>query len=602
MTSGSEDLVLKISADTTDVARGLKPMERALDNLEQDVKDLDGTQLELSVKDQALNRARQRIDELRNKIAQDVILGVSTKDAERELSKLQTTVKRLTDTPAKVDVEVDSHKEELADALEGVDSLREGALGLGQALGEANGSMTGFANIAHEMVPALADLNQTMIAMKLRNEAMGQSFGRLGRSVSAVTGFMAGPWGLAVAAGAGLLQGFAAKADAADQATKSLSESIDYQTGAYDRNNRALAAKMLTGQDYFKQGKDLLDIGQAYAISTEDMTSALLGNDEALARVTKGFDDYAAAHKAAAPFVKGFKDDFLELVETNKSTAAEQGRVNRAIGETGQALNETGPELKTQVSYWDMYNTELRDAQKELDDIVAGLDILNGRFADAREATSRYEEGMDNLREALKQTNNTMNLSTDRGRANDALIRTQAKNIDDLARARLRDMETSGESSSKILADYKSQRDQLIVMADKLGLSGAAAKAYVDKLLATPKVVKTQVEQEGAEEAGKEIDDAARDRNTFINVKVIPNLERYNQLPQRIRDAISGNGSINFSAAAPAPAPMPAGGPSTVFLQPRIFLDSRPVRAAMRSDVETVVASTMAATRTRGRM
>ena len=202
MAAGSEALVLKVSADTSEVASGLAPMTKALDTLAHEadaaadeLRQLDAVDVKLSVRDEALAKARSDIERLRNEIAHGITMGLDTKGAQRELSQLESAVRKLADKPERVEMEVEVDKEALATAVEGVDSLREGALGLGEAVGALDGTLVSFGQVMRETVPALADLNQTMAAMKLRNEAAGRSFGVLGRSVSAVTGVMAGPWG-----------------------------------------------------------------------------------------------------------------------------------------------------------------------------------------------------------------------------------------------------------------------------------------------------------------------------------------------------------------------------------------------------------------------
>src|SRR4029079_8141885 len=231
-----DDLILRVTADTSNVAAGLKPMTNALDALghnaeaaEADLKALSGMKVAPDVRTEAIDKARADINRLRDEVAHGVTMGLDTRAAQREISQLESAVRRLADKPETVEVDVHVDKEAMADALEGVDSLREGALGLGEAIGSVDGTLTGFANIARETVPALADLNQTMGALRLRNEAAGRSFARLGRAVSAVTGVMAGPWGLAIAAGVGLLSGWASSQDSAADATDDFTDSINYQ-------------------------------------------------------------------------------------------------------------------------------------------------------------------------------------------------------------------------------------------------------------------------------------------------------------------------------------------------------------------------------------
>jgi len=618
-----DDLILKISADTSAVASGLAPMNDALDTLDTNAHEasdqlskLDkmnvSPTVDVDIRDEAIAKARQDIERLRDDVAHGVEMGLDTRAAQREISSLQSAIKKLTSEPETVEIDVDVDKEAMADALDGIDSLREGALGLGEAVGSLDGTMTGFANVAREVVPALADLNQTMVAMKLRNEAAGVSFGRLGRTVSSVTSVMAGPWGLAIAAGVGLLSGWAASQDSATDATDDFSDSIDYQTGALDKNNRTVIAKGLAD-------KHMLETAEALGISTEDMVSALAGQKDAYDRVTDAIGQKMLRTEAD----KNLGDDYKESVDefghaffgmTVKMFNArdESGQLARAVGEVAKSADGarfTLADMSTGLSHnadlWADYGKEVDESRKALDGIVSSLDILNGRFATGREATIAYEESLDNATAAIKENGKAVtkhgdafDTNSEKGRNNEKALIDLAKASESMAEARLRDADSSGESTSKILADYEKQRTSLYNTARRMGLNEDAANDYVDSLLATPEELKTQVGLTGYDKAKNDMKDLTKERTAIVKVEL--QIDKFNRLPKRIQDAISGNGTVDIGLNAAPVAPATAN--PTVFMQPRIFLDSRPIRAALRGDVQSEVRSTVGATRQRGRL
>jgi len=618
-----DDLILKISADTSAVASGLAPMNDALDTLDANAHEasdqlskLDkmnvSPTVDVDIRDEAIAKARQDIERLRDDVAHGVEMGLDTRAAQREISSLQSAIKKLTSEPETVEIDVDVDKEAMADALDGIDSLREGALGLGEAVGSLDGTMTGFANVAREVVPALADLNQTMVAMKLRNEAAGVSFGRLGRTVSSVTSVMAGPWGLAIAAGVGLLSGWAASQDSATDATDDFSDSIDYQTGALDKNNRTVIAKGLAD-------KHMLETAEALGISTEDMVSALAGQKDAYDRVTDAIGQKMLRTEAD----KNLGDDYKESVDefghaffgmTVKMFNArdESGQLARAVGEVAKSADGarfTLANMSTGLSHnadlWADYGKEVDESRKALDGIVSSLDILNGRFATGREATIAYEESLDNATAAIKENGKAVtkhgdafDTNSEKGRNNEKALIDLAKASESMAEARLRDADSSGESTSKILADYEKQRTSLYNTARRMGLNEDAANDYVDSLLATPEELKTQVGLTGYDKAKNDMKDLTKERTAIVKVEL--QIDKFNRLPKRIQDAISGNGTVDIGLNAAPVAPATAN--PTVFMQPRIFLDSRPIRAALRGDVQSEVRSTVGATRQRGRL
>jgi hypothetical protein len=612
-----EDLVLKVTADTAGLAQGLTPMTKALDGLEHDAQDaenelksLDGMNVsptvDIDIKTEAIEKARKDIDRLRNEIAHGVTMGLDTKAAQREVSSLESAVRKLTDRKETVEVDVEVDKEGLATAVEGVESLREGALGLGEAIGGLDGSLSSFAQVAREMVPALADLNETMALQRLQAQANGVAMGRMGTAVSGITSTMAGPWGLAIAGGVGLLASLATKSDETTQATKALSESIDYQTGVLDKNNRAKAAQEIIDNDLVGKAK-------ALGVSTEDMTSALLGNGEALARVNQRLDaltlkdiqDQLAKGSVAVgkttQDVNIFRSSLNDLLATNQASADKQRLLAEAIGDTGDVVASSNEGLVTNADLWADYGKQVDDSRRALDGMVASLDILNGRFATAREATIAYEKTLDDTNatvaangKAVTEHGKAFDTNSEKGRANEKALIDLAKASQTMAEARLKDADASGESTTKILNDYAKQRTSLYETARRMGLNDEAAEDYVDSLLATPKELKTNVALTGYDKAKNDIKDLTKDQEISITVEL--NRAKFDRLPKRIQDAISGNGSVNVGLSSAPVAP--AGPTPTVFMQPRLYLDGRPIRAAMRGDVVQAVSSTFAEQRT----
>lgn len=624
MAAGSESLILKVSADTGEVAAGLAPMTKALDSLADEADDaakslgrLDDTDVKLSIRDEALTKARADIDRLRTEIAHGITMGLDTKAAQRELSQLESAVRKLADKPEKVDVEVEVDKAAMADAIEGVDSLREGALGLGEAVGALDGSLVSMSQVMRETVPALADLNQTMVAMRLRNEAAGHSFGVLGRSVSAVTGIMAGPWGLAISAGVGLLAGWASSQDEAADATDNFTDSINYQTGAMDRANREAAAKAL-------QDKHMLSTAEALGISTQDMVSALTGERDAYNRVSDAIGAKllrTRADTSASDTYKQSVDDFASSFfgMTVKMFDARDasGEFTRAVGEMATTASDArfvvgnlGDDVTHNADLWADYGDAVDDSRRALDDIIASIDILNGRFATAREATRNYEQAVDDVNAAIKENDKAVTkggdafaTSTKKGRDNEKALEDMAKASADLTRARLADADASGESTSDIMADYEKQRKSLYETARRMGLNEDAANDYVDSLLATPDELKTQVELTGYNKAKGQMNDLTKERDAVVNVKL--NVDKFLESLRRgtaaARAELEGGALSSRSVAPPlAPAQQPTAG--LTLLQPRLYLDSKPIRAALRHDVTSTVAAQLAATRTRGRL
>jgi hypothetical protein len=650
-----DDLVLAVSADTAAFAAGLSPMTKALDALEHDaadadkavsklsgldaapdtagltkaigqldrladeaeqagdaVRELDGTQVEITVQEQAIRRARDRIDELRDKIAEDVILGVSTKAAEQEITRLQSTVRKLTTEPNKVTVDVEMDAEPLERGVSGVEALREGVNETTQSLGNLGQGFSGVTGLAMAMVPALADLNETLVDMRAQNEAAGKSMGRLGKATQAVTGVMAGPWGLAIAAGVGLLSLWAESEDDAAEATDKFSDSIDVQAGAIDRANRQTAAKKL-------QDQGILEMAKAIGLSTEDVVSSVLGERDAYERVNGALGTYLTglqANKAASPTWVAMVEDTshkLSVLQLETLGAAEASDVMvEAVGGladasqlAADAMADQAQAMGDQRRMWSQYTEAIGEAQSELDKLIGSLDLYNGRTATAAEATATYEADLDDMNATLKETGKTtrdhgksLDLSTEAGRKNQDMLLGLAKDVAELSEARLADMQTSGETSAQIMADYEQQRDSLVKTAVRMGLTEEAARRYVDQVLKAPDDIDTKVVLTGVDKVDAQLDALSRDRQMQIEVDLDMEALRRRGLTAAQARAMIGATSL---PQAPAPVPTPHAAPP-VFLQPRLYLDSAPIRAVLRADVTTAATEAAAATRTRGRL
>jgi predicted nucleic acid-binding Zn-ribbon protein len=638
-----DDLVLKVSADTSTVAAGLKPMTTALDaieaeatsatkgleRLEAEVDDLGHKRVDIDVRQEAIDKARARVDALRDEIAEGIVLDVDTRAAQRELSTLERTIKTVLAFPPaevnvdteraeanveeldadlkglhdrKVEVNVDVNKE----GVKGVEALREGVRETSTSVTQLGTGLTGMSILALAAIPALADLNETLDDMKTRNAEAGRESGRLLRSTSAVTSFIGGPWGLALVAGASLLAAFASKQDEAEEATKQFREALDLQAGAFDRNNRALVVKQL-------QEAGALDVAEKFGVNIDELVTRILQQKDATDLLAQSSTFASAQQDLFHDKNTDAADSVSTLVNAIGTTTTEVGKaeysqlqLGRALLSVNDATDAQGAAMNQTTGVWQHFNTELDAAQSNLDALVNSLDGLNAALGDTRAAQAAQARTTEDLNKALKENKHTLDLATDAGRTNDALIREQAANIVKVRDARLKDAAASGESTDDIIADYGKQRKSLDDTATKLGGNTKFAQDYVDTLLATPEDIESQVKVTGINAAESAINHVARDREAAIDVEVNlnTNYARFNRLPKRVQDAISGNGSINLNvnAASSAPvAPAPSVVPS-VFLSPRLYLDSRPIRAALKGDVESVVSSTVAATSHRGRL
>ena len=644
MAKGSEDLVLKVSADTSDVATGLAPMTKALDDMgtqadEADAKlknlasaptvdtsgidrantsmgklqstvdqtqsalsDMAKKQITLSVNDRAIAGLNERIATLQTRIAQQVEIGVNTKRSEAQLAILQQKLNQLTDQPHVVDVATP----EFGSEIEGISSLRSVSELASKAMTEMDGSVSGVASTVSETIPVLGEMNQLMLTMRLRAEATGAGMGRFATGLSSLTAFMEGPWGIALAAGTGLIATFAASTSEASDATAEWSKQIDFAAGAFDKNNRSIVAQQL-------QQKGLLEWAQQVGISTQDLVSSLLGQANATDRVNQAMDDLTTANHGKLLDENGALIDngvakmrtaFRGLQTDVASTRAANEDVNRAIGDVAKTMDGAAGSAKNVARDTKSYADTVAGLNKQLDDLIQSMHILRGDQVSIREAQialakdwAGFSDILAENGRAVKANHKEWDLSTQKGRDAEEQIISTGKSLETLTKAQLDFAVKHGQSTAGIMKNYQNQRDALVAMAEKFGLSKDAAQHYVDTIMATPKEISTSVEVKGAKAAEDQLTELTRDRNVIIHLQASldPTAKKL------LNDPRFGNPSNPNLTSAPLPPSGPVAAPVT-FLQPRVFLDSMPIRAALRSDITTAVSSTVAATRQRGRL
>lgn len=232
-----------------------------------------------------------------------------------------------------------------------------------------------------------------------------------------------------------------------------------------------------------------------------------IGDDQAYTylKVTGQLGLLTAAEQAAAE------------AHLDASAAAAAG--TSALGERAQAIqaNVVATEQVAEVT------DEMRDQQEEaakaaeklakdaLEELRDHLDQVANRFEVAAQASSNFgsaldavinpsldleeanralEEGIAKVTETVKKNGDTLDISTEKGRANRAVLQDQVETV--LAKAKA-DV-AAGVSVDQVTASTELYRQQLINTAMQAGLSETAAKEYIDQLGLTPENVATAVQ------------------------------------------------------------------------------------------------------------
>lgn len=208
-----------------------------------------------------------------------------------------------------------------------------------------------------------------------------------------------------------------------------------------------------------------------------DAKTAFQGLDEALSNLVKGgkADLAASALEMAIAKLKkqGFTaDEVKSQLDGYKSALAdvafEQELAAQSMGVFGQQALDVQAKL---------------DAQKRsADGLRQSIVALNETNRSAFDAQTKFEAAIDNVTKSLKDNGRTLDVGTEKGRANRDALSQLASATDDLA-TKKRD---EGASWSSVNAVYERGRAKIIEAARAMGYSRGEAKKLADQILSTP--------------------------------------------------------------------------------------------------------------------
>ncbi|KRD36803.1 hypothetical protein ASE27_10125 [Oerskovia sp. Root918] len=364
---------------------------------------------------------------------------------------------------------------------DGLRSIVQGTDAVVDKLGEIPapvlGAVTAIVGTGGLVALSIAGMGKMAIAINNAKVA----FDGLGRSAK-VASVAAGVVGLAVAAAA---IGFAHWAQKAAEARAS----TDAFKGTLDELGRATDSTMSRINDILSQDRDtwmpnFLESADSYiqtaekmGLTTEDLQGYLLGEADAVKTVTAAYEEYEKRGKegriagrdadAAMKMING-----LELEAENLARATtETERKAEADKIAGVATNEL-----TAATVESTYATAAQVTT--LEDAISGLSTLANMALAARDSQRGFEAAVDAAEAALKENGATLDITTEKGRTNQAAL-------DGIAAANLRlveDMQKNGATQGEVQGAVQRSRDEFLRMAGQLGMTAGEANALADEL------------------------------------------------------------------------------------------------------------------------
>jgi len=300
-----------------------------------------------------------------------------------------------------------------------------------------------------------------------------------------------------------------------------------------DVMNDALA--WLPGADYQVKEirKSLSNVDSAM------VTMATGGNFTIAANGFKQISDEAKKQgisvETTAKSFPGYMDSLRKMNVDLKAGLNDQELLNLAVGDVPQKMLDAQNSTEGQSKAAEIAAKQTEEQQKALDALGISADgtilhldklvasmIASGLITlSARDAARNFEKSMDDLDATLKKNGTTLDITTEKGRENQAAF-------DGVAGAGLKSAEAmakAGATQPEVQKQLQGTYDALIRAAEKFGITGADADTMARQVMGIPKdvpietAIKNYADTMAKAQEIKRAVDAINDRNIAINIR-----------------------------------------------------------------------------------
>lgn len=185
--------------------------------------------------------------------------------------------------------------------------------------------------------------------------------------------------------------------------------------------------------------------------------------------------EYAASVEAAATATYGHTEaaDLFQIA---------MGHIPPHLQATADAAEGAEGGLDGAAGGMDDLGESAEDAAASLDEIIEALTLLGQINRSEMQATADFEESIAGLNESLKENGNTLDVTTEKGRANQAAFLDLAQSGWDLATAQAEAGATNHELQSTLEGTY----ERLVNTAEGMGMTGDQAAELAGQILGIP--------------------------------------------------------------------------------------------------------------------
>lgn len=191
--------------------------------------------------------------------------------------------------------------------------------------------------------------------------------------------------------------------------------------------------------------------------------------------------------------IGGARADIADLLNVAEGGA---DGVEGAFGRVGAAYTGAGASTEAMVTRQNILNSSMTEGIKAAGGLAAALDALSGGSVDAKKAEIDYQEAIDAVTEARKKNGRSLDVDTEKGRANEktllavrdaAKARAQAAYDQAAAAGTVAEAELAGAQAAKV------GREQLVKSYLQFDNNRERAEAYAASVLRIPTTWSTTV-------------------------------------------------------------------------------------------------------------
>lgn len=369
--------------------------------------------------------------------------------------------------------------------------------------------------------------------------------------------FVAGPWGLSIAAGTTAVMGLKRMIDDVGVSSSELQSSLKiaesassaWATAAAPYDGNFFLTSMGDDIDRFgerlEQSADLWSNWRTRARLTLDPTASdvyafneLVGQmgeeissvastdmPEAQRQFKLFADESDGSRKqlwALLSLMPEYKDQVLEaateqgvLTEGMSESERQAALLEVAVGTLGSAQSDAADYAGELESGLGGVRLSAEDAQEAVDDLASAIRGFGSEELSVRDAHRQFEKAVDDLTDSIEENGSTLDRSTEAGRANESALDDIVQSTLELAASTF-EMTHNEEDASRVIEDG---RQVLLDKLEAFGITGQAAEDYADSLGLIPENVETIVGLEGVDEAEARLNELARHREALVSVR-----------------------------------------------------------------------------------